>query len=698
MPARIQLITPLGPDTLKFESMEASEELGRLPKYTVSALSDSSDLDPYSLLGKQVTVRLELAQGGLRHFNAHVTRFRQTGFTKHFTRYEITAHPWLWFLTRSADCRIFQKKKIPEIIREVFGNYPCAMYDLRLSGEYDEWEYCVQYRESDYQFVSRLMEQEGIYYYFTHDNDKHTLVMADSMAHRPFPGYETLRYLPGERSDLELERVFDWACDYEIQSGSFVLDDYDYSKPRVELKQQSKEIRPHPEAAHEVYDYPGKFDTPSKGESYVRIRMEEQQGRHLTFHGRSNARGVAAGCELTLAGHPRADQNRTYLVTSTRWRMTDVCEELEGEGSYSFDQSFTCIDNKVQYRPRRLTPKPVVQGPQTAKVVGPAGEEIFTDAQARVKVHFHWDRHGQEDENSSCWLRVSYPMAGKQWGAVYVPRIGQEVIVDFLEGDPDRPIITGRVYNAVQTPPYAAPGTVSGLKSQTHKGKGYNCLSMDDTAGQEKIDIHAQYDMATTVLHDQNNSVKNNRSTSVSVDDTLTVTGNRTIKVDGKQSETIVTGEEVTVTAGRTETISGGATSTINDGATNTINGGLTSTVNGTWGNTVNGHLKETITSGEEQTVSSGKTLTVSGGFTETVTGARSTSVTGSMSQSASETLTQHANGAATYTSNASVTLGVKGSMVEVTPSSITISAGGSTVKVDASGVTVNGTKISLNC
>jgi len=679
--------------------MEAAEELGRLSEFTITALGDVSSLDPYALLGKPVTVRLELPDGGLRYLNAHVTCFRQTGFTKHFTRYEIVAYPWLWFLTRSADCRIFQKKKIPDIIREVFSKYACAEYDLHLSGEYDEWEYCVQYRESDFQFVSRLMEQEGIYYYFAHGDGKHTLVLTDGVGHKPFPGCETLRYLPGERSELGPERIYDWSSSCEIQSGAFVIDDYDYNKPRVELLQQTREQRPHAEAAHEVYDYPGKFDTPAKGENYVRIRLEEQQGRHLTFHGKSNARGIAPGFELALTGHPAADQNRTYLVTSTCWRATFVAEEMapvpSGPG---FELEFSCVDSQVQYRSRRLTSKPVVQGPQTAVVVGPAREEIFTDAQARVKVQFHWDRYGKKDENSSCWLRVSYPMAGKQWGAVHVPRIGQEVIVDFLEGDPDRPIITGRVYNAVQTPPYAAPGTVSGIKSQTHKGKGFNALSMDDTAGQEKIDIHAQYDMATTVLHDQTNSVKNNRSTTVSVDDTLTVTGNRTMKVDGKVSETIVSGQEVSVTAGRSETINGGLTRTINDGATSTITGDLTSTLNGTWGNTVNGHVKETITSGEEQTVSAGKKLTVDGGFTETVTGARSTSVTGALSQSASETLTQHATAAAAYTSDASVTLGVAGSMVEVTSSSITISAGGSTIKVDASGVSVNGTKISLNC
>jgi type VI secretion system secreted protein VgrG len=671
--------------------MEAVEAFSRMTEYTIVTLSDSPDLDPYSLLGKQLTVSIELPRGGRRHFNSHVTAFRQIGFTKHYTRYEIVAHPWLWFLSRARDCRIFQKKKIPEIIKEVFGKYPIAQYEMRLSADYTEQEYCVQYRESDFQFVSRLMEQEGIYYFFTHSDGQHKLVMADHPAHDAFPGYKSLPYLPGAGSDQELERVIDWACAYQVQSGTFVLDDYDYNKPRVELKQQSQEIRPHSEAAHEVYDYPGKFDTPSKGENYVRIRQEEQQGRHLTFHGKSNAWGLATGYELSLTGHPRSDQNRTYLVTAIRWCLGAIAEQMEGVIMPNFELEFDCIDSKVQFRPQRLTPKPIVQGPQTAKVVGPAGEEIYTDEQARVKVHFHWDRHGKEDENSSVWLRVSYPSAGKGWGAVQVPRIGQEVIVDFLEGDPDRPIITGRVYNAVQAPPFAAPGTVSGMKSQTHKGKGHNAMTMDDTAGQEKIDIHAQYDMATTVLHDQNNHVKNNRSATVDVDDTLTVTGNRTSSIKGKQTETVDSGQEVTVKAGRTETISGGATSTVNDG--------FTGTVNGTCTQTINGKAEKTITSGETKTVTGGQTLNVtSGGLIEDITGQHKTEVDGAIDYSSTNTIKQHADSTADYTSNTKLTIGVSGSMVEVTSSSVTITGGGSTIKVDATGVSVNGCKISLNC
>jgi type VI secretion system secreted protein VgrG len=691
MTASVTLTTPLGPDVLQFESMYATEALGRMASYSIVALSKSADIDPYKLLGQQVALHLKLPSGGERHFNAHVCGFRQLGFSSYFTRYEITAHPWLWFLTRCNDCRIFQNKKIPDIIQEVFGKYPNASFDMRISGEYEVQTYCVQYRESDFEFVSRLMEQEGIHYYFTHTKDAHILVVADSVTHSPFPAYESLRYLPADAGEQELERVSDWAFAYEVKSGAFVLDDYDYTKPRVELKQQSMESRPHAEASHEVFDYPGQYDTPAKGENYARIRMEEVQSRHLTFKGSTNAWGVAAGCEMSLKDHPREDQNRKYLITSTRIHLGAIADSMGSDEAPTFEAEITCIDSQVQYRPLRVTPKPIVQGPQTAQVVGPAGEEIYTDDQARVKVQFHWDRYGKQDENSSCWLRVSYPIAGKGWGEVKIPRIGQEVVVNFLEGDPDRPLITGRVYNAVQTPPYAAPGMVSGMKSQTHKGQGFNAMSMDDTAGKEKIDIHAQHDMTTTVLHDQTDSIKNNRQTTVDVDDTLTVTGNRNLTVKGKVTDTIDTGQEVTVKSGRTETVSGGAISTVNDG--------FTGTVNGSYKKTVNGDVDKTITSGEKKRVTGGRTLTVtSGGYKEEVTGEHNTRVTGPADHSVTNTLKQHANAPATYTSNTLLTLGVGDSMVEVHPGSVVIVGGGSTITVDASGVSVNGSKISLNC
>lgn len=697
-----ELSTPLGDGALLFHRMTAREELGRLSEFEIDALSEQGNLDPDQILGKSVTVREKLRDGGMRPFTGHVARFGQTGVQGRYHLYRLVVRPWLWFLTRTSNCRIFQQMTVPDILKKVFDNHAdVANTSFELTGNYREWDYCVQYRETDFDFVSRLLEHEGIYYYFRHVDDKHIMVLTDACSmHSAFPGCEQLPFVLQQRDARDdIERIDSWRFDREIQPVRYAHDNYDPEKPRVELQRSARVERQHAQAQYEMYDYPAKHTVAQDGEHYARVRLEELHTRFETAQGHTNARGLGVGYLFKLMRHPRADQNREYLVSSARYEVAhEEHESGEGPGA-RYACSFTALDSSQSFRSQRSTPKPIVQGPQTAVVVGPPGEEIHTDHQGRVKVQFHWDRYSAGDQTSSCWIRVSQPWAGKGWGGVSIPRIGQEVIVDFLEGDPDRPIITGRVYNADQMPPFAMPGMVSGLKSQTHKGTGNNEMSMDDTAGQEKLTLNGQHDMHTTVGNDQTNTIKNNRSTTVVVNDTLNVNSNRTVYVKGKLSETIDTGHDITVKTGYTETITGGATSTVTGGATKTISDGLTSTVTGDWGNTIKGHLTETITKGEEQIVSAGKTLTVlDGGFTESVTGDRAITVDGAMSQSATKTMYLYAKGSGFHVSDTSLTLAVKESKIEITSSAITIHAGGSTIKIDGSGVSVNGTKISLNC
>ena len=532
------IITPLGGDTLLFHSMTASEMLGRLFEYNISVLSEKNNIDPDKLLGKNVTVKLELQQGGFRFFDAYVTRFGLMGTHGRYYRYQIIGRPWLWLLTRTSDCRIFQAKKVPEVIKEIFNKYSSAVIEDNLTGTYEPWTYCVQYRETDFNFVSRLMEQEGIYYYFKHSEGKHTLVLADSYtAHSSFQNYAQIPYISQERAmRIEQEYINDWLFTREIQPGAYVIDDYDFERPSVELQQKKKLKRNYAEAEHEYFDYPGEYVSASEGEHYVQTRLEELQAQHELANGGTNARGMAVGYLFKLTGQPRDDQNREYLTISANYNFaTDEYESTPGEGP-SYSCSFTALHSKEPFRSSRITPKPVVQGPQTAIVVGPAGDEIYTDKHGRVKTQFHWDRYGKKDENSSCWIRVSHPWAGKNWGMVAIPRIGQEVIVDFLEGDPDQPIITGRVYNAEQMPPTALPnaGMVSGIKSNsTPGGGGYNEMTMDDTKGKEKITIHGQYDMATTVENDQTNTVNNKFTETIKSDATIKIT-------EGKYSHDVV--------------------------------------------------------------------------------------------------------------------------------------------------------------
>jgi len=572
-----------------------------------------------------------------RYFNGFVTRFIQVGMHGKYHLYHATVRPWLWFLTRTINCRIFQEMSVPDIVKKIFEPYPMADFKFDLSETYVKRTYCVQYRETDFNFISRLMEDEGIYYFFKHVDGRHTLNAVDSgSSHSPFPGYAELPYIAlGRSTRLEKEFVDDWNLKREVQPGHWTLDDFDFERPSVDLTVDTKKKRNHEHATFEVYDYPGEYFKNDLGDHYVRTRMDEWQYQFELVSGGANARGITVGSLFKLTGHPRKDQNVDHLILSSEYELEYHQYEALDATETKCHCRFTGLDTKQQFRPQRTSYKTFVQGPQTAIVVGPSGDEIYTEKYGRVKVQFHWDREGKNDENSSCWVRVSHPWAGKKWGSVSIPRIGQEVIVDFLEGDPDRPIITGRVYNAEQMPPYDLPGgaVVSGVKSNTHKGSGYNEISLDDTAGKEKITIHGQYDMNTTIEHDQTNTIKNNRTTQVVVDDTLNVNANRTVHVQGKHAET----------------------------------------------------------------VDAGQTVTVTGGLTEGVTGKRSMTVTGPIEQSASSTIDIHATAPGTYTSNASLKFAVAGSVIEITPAGITISMGPSTVKVDASGVSVSGPKISLN-
>ena len=538
----VEVSTPLGDDVLLFQRMTATEHMGRLFEYQLDVVSRDANINLDNLLGQNVTVSLKMDGNESRFFNGFVSRFCFVGLAENFYSYQLTLKPWLWFLTRTADCRIFQKQKAPDIIKQVFRDQGFTDFEEKLSATYREWEYCVQYRETDFNFVSRLMEQEGMYYYFTHEDGKHTLVLSDSIeAHETVSDYEEVPYYPPEETmRRERDHIYDWFLAQEVQPGTYALNDFDFEKPKADLNVKLKQPYGHVEDEYEVFDYPGEYIKRDDGDEYVRKRVEELHAQYAQAQGQGNARGLMVGALFTLTQYPRDDQNKEYLITSATYELQS--DEYGSASSESAEQIFTCsfsaIDSAQPFRSSRITPKPVVQGPQTAIIVGPSGQEIHTDKFGRVKVQFHWDREGKSDENSSCWIRVSHPTAGKGWGAVQIPRIGQEVIVDFLEGDPDRPLVTGRVYNADLMPPFELPGggMVSGMKSNsTPGGGGYNEISMNDTKGKEGMTIHAQYDRNSTIEHDDSLTVNNNR--------TVTIKNNATIKItDGNLDHDVATG------------------------------------------------------------------------------------------------------------------------------------------------------------
>ncbi|MDD1021228.1 type VI secretion system tip protein VgrG [Pseudomonas protegens] len=546
-----QVNCPLGPDVLLLNSMGGGEELGRLFDYQLQLTSSDANIDLNQLLGKPMGLSVQLDDGSQRYFHGIVARCSQNVDSGQFASYQVTLRPWLWLLSRTSDCRIFQNLSIPQIIKQVFRDLGFSDFEDALSRPYREWEYCVQYRETSFEFVSRLMEQEGIYYFFRHEKDRHVLVLADAYgAHSSVPGYASVPYYPRDEQQRERDHIFDWHLAQEVQPGSLELNDYDFQRPSARIDVRSAMPRPHSAGDYPLYDYPGTYVQSSDGEHYAQTRIEALQSLHERIELSGNARGLGVGNLFNLTGFSRQDQNREYLIVGIHYYVVQESLETGGSGgSAQFESHLTCIDAQQSFRPLAKTQRPIVQGPQTARVVGPAGEEIWTDQYGRVKVHFHWDRHDQSNENSSCWIRVSQAWAGKNWGSMQIPRIGQEVIVSFLEGDPDRPIITGRVYNAEQTVPYDLPAnaTQSGMKSRSSKGgspANFNEIRMEDKKGAEQLYIHAERNQDIVVEVNESHSVGNDRVKSIGRDETVTIGSARLRAV--KELDVLVVGGKKT--------------------------------------------------------------------------------------------------------------------------------------------------------
>lgn len=504
----LEVATPLGPNAFVLLEFSGREQLSRLSEFTLRLKCKQPDISADKMLGQNVTVRVEMHQNKARYFNGYVTRW--SGVTEQVDSldgarqtkayvYEATVHPWLWFLTRQSNSRIFQNKTVPQIVEEVFKAYGgLASFNLQTSGRFREWVYCCQYRETDFNFVSRLLEQEGIYYFTMHENGKHAIrLVSSSSSHEPYPGYAEVRF---DREDREAQEMLStWSAQSEIQPGRYMVDDYNPLKPRTNLQAFADRASSHPFGSFEFFDHPAQYEESQDGEFYARVRLDELHTQYQTFNGSGNVRGFQPGCVFNLARHPVEAFNAKHLVVGAAYSATGSAESSGAGAGFDFHCTIQAIPSKQQYRPPRVTPKPVAQGPQTAVVVGPSGEEIYTDEHARIKVQFRWDRYGKADQNSSCWIRVSQAWAGNAYGALALPRIGQEVIVEFLEGDPDAPIVTGSVYNGENKPPYKLPGQMTrwGLKSRSSKGGGtsnFNELRFDDKKGSEEIYVHAEKD------------------------------------------------------------------------------------------------------------------------------------------------------------------------------------------------------------
>lgn len=562
--------TALTGDKLFLERFSLTEQMGRLFQIELELGSENPAIKFDDVVGTNATIHLELPDKKTRYFNGFISRFVQTEQQRNYAHYRAILVPWLWFLTRTADCRIFQKKKVPDIIEEVFKAQGFNDFKPSLSGTYDEWEYCVQYRETDFNFVSRLMEQEGIYYYFQHENGKHTLVLADSAsAHSPFENYNEINYRPRIQGEQTEESISDWIIEQEVQAGAYVVGDFNFTTPGSPILGSANISRQHASSGFEMFDYPGEFEKRAEGNAYAKIRIQELQSQHELLRGQATSRGIATGSKFSLKGHPRDEQNRDYIVISASYNAgtSEFESGSAAAGKEFYNCSFTARPASEPFRPARLTPKPIIQGPQTAIVCGKKGEEIDTDEFGRIKVQFHWDRYGKADENSSCWVRVSQAVAGKGWGSINLPRIGQEVIVEFLEGDPDRPIITGRVYNATATPPYKLPDfkTVSTHKSNSSKGgQGFNEIRFEDKKGEEQIFMHGEKNMDIRIKNDAYEWIGSDRHLIVKKDQIEHVENNRDETVDADHKEKIGKDRHLKVAGKEAKAVDGSLSLTVN--------------------------------------------------------------------------------------------------------------------------------------
>ena len=616
----IQVTTPLGEDVLLFFKMVGEESLSQPFEYHLDLLSLKHEINPNKLLGESITVKLSLADGHWRYFNGYVTRFAQQGRLDEFSQYRLTVRPWFWFLTRTSNCRIFQHKSVPDIIKQVFRDQGFSHFAEKLSGSYSQREYCVQYRESDFNFVSRLMEEEGIYYFFTHQDGNHKLILCDSVsAHDKVSGYEIIPFHQeqGANDRTRVDHIYEWEVGKEVQTGAYALTDYDFKKPRAGLLVKSSITRSHPHSKYECFDYPGEYVEMSDGEHFVRQRIEELQAQHEYCLGKGNTRGLSVGALFSLSEHGVQTFNREHLVVQATYNLQlyEYVSSRQSAGAEKlFECSFKAMDRTTPYRPPRLTNRPTVKGAQTAVVVGPSGEEIYVDKYGRVKIQFHWDRFGTNDENSSCWVRVSHPWAGKNWGMIAIPRIGQEVIVDFLEGDADQPIITGRVYNADQMPPYDLPAnaTQTGIKSRSSKGGGtanFNELRFEDKKGSEQVFLHAEKnqdievenDETHWVGHDRTKTIDHDETTHVKHDRTETVDNNETISIGKDRSETVGNNETISISKNRTEDVGENETISIGKNRSETVGENETIQIAKNRDRTVG--QNETINIGKNQTI-----------------------------------------------------------------------------------------------
>lgn len=672
---RISLTTPFGADKLIVTYLTGHEEVSGLFSYQVEAVSTDAALSAATVLGKAVSVTLHLPDGKTRIIHARVAGFMQGGADQRTTRYRLDLVPWCWLLTLTQDCRIFQNSTVPDIISTVCSELGFTDLKKSLTQTYTARDYCVQYRETAWDFLCRLMSEEGIFFYFTHTDSAHTLVLADSTDGWGSDAGSLTWGVAGEQTVTRADVLYGGTLRHGVTTNAVQYDDYSFLTPSTDLKSSRSGDSP----KWQIYDWPGLYTKKSDGDTLTQQQQQAHTVAAVTLTADSGAGGLIAGGKMSVTGHPASDVNAGWVIR----RLETVASQRE------YHNTLAAFPAATAFRPLRM-PRPRISGSQTALVVGKSGEEIWTDQYGRIKVQFHWDQRGQKDENASCWIRVAQGWAGKGWGMWVLPRIGQEVVVSFEEGDPDRPLVTGCVYNAEQTLPYPLPDnqTRSTLKSNSSKGgEGFNELRFEDKKGSEEVWYQAEKDMTGLI--------KNQRTVTVDkADDLLTLNeGNRTVTIKkGDDALKIETGSRTTdIKKDETLTVEGKRSVTVTGKETHTDKDDFTHTVSGNYSLTVDGDL--TITAKSISIKSSGTTITltastgltakagtaaeINAGTTLTAEGGTNTTVKAGMNLNTEAGMQASHKGSLGMTLDGGVNLTAKGTMVSVKGDAMLTAEGG---------------------
>jgi type VI secretion system secreted protein VgrG len=713
---------PYSASDLSVVEWHAQEAMSRPFELAVELLAaEGVEVDPKKVIGKDAMLTIHLDGGDTRYIRGVVAQVRawsrEDGKGQGYHAQVVPALARLGLVTRS---RIFQQQSVTEIVKKVLDDAK-VKNKLSLQGSYGKRDYCVQYRESDLAFVSRLCEEEGIFYFFEHDSDHHVVVFGDNPgAHAPIPGStDKLPFSPTAGMIANVECVTGISLATSVRPGAVALRDFSFKNPTLDLGATS--TAKDGDAALEIYDYPGEYTTPGLGKALAKVRLEEQQTDVNVAFGSTSCRRLAPGFRFALDEHPTESFNQKYLVREVTHvgRQPEVllgANPAAGPDEKSpYEASFVAQPGDIPFRPARTTPRPFVQGPQTAVVVGPSGEEIHTDEFGRVKVHFHWDREGKNDEKASCWVRVSQLWAGGGFGTLFLPRIGQEVVVHFLEGDPDRPIIIGRVYNGQNPTPYGLPGskTQSGVRSNSSTGGGgFNEIMFEDAAGGELVYHQAQKDLKIEVKNDKRQhvggneglKVDGNRERSVSGNQSLDVGGNDGTSVGGSQTVTIGGNRSTSVSGSRSETIAVSHTERVGAAYTLTVGAAAAVSVGGALAETVGAVKSETVAGAKMQQIGAAKVVTVAGASSEAVGGNRSFDISGELSIGVKKAMKVTVKGehridvAEKMTTEVEKEIEVTGQKIKLEgKDELVLKVGDSTVTIKSDGIVVKSSKVTVD-